>query len=313
MEKRVKLNFLELQPERLDKYIALCLPEHTRSRIQILIRNGFVCVNDEIIKKTGFSLEKGMTVSIIIPPVPPSTLIAEDIPLEVIFQNESVLVVNKPAGMVVHPSAGHGSGTLVHALLSYMPFLGDENGNQRPGIVHRLDKETSGLILIAKNEKSQLWLQEQFSSRKVEKTYLALIDGRPRTKNGRIEAPIYRSPFNRKKMAIAPMGKGRLAVTNYSTEKEFQNHTLLLAKPITGRTHQIRVHLASIGCPIVGDTVYGRKNPSLPIQRHFLHAYELKITLLSEKEPRSFNADLPVELSQLLKIIPEKSSSKDKK
>jgi 23S rRNA pseudouridine1911/1915/1917 synthase len=313
MEKKVELNFLELEPERLDKYIALCLPEHTRSRIQILIRNGFVNVNGEIIKKTGFSLEKGMAVCVTIPPIPPTQLIPEDIPLEVIFENESVLVVNKPAGMVVHPSAGHGSGTLVHALLSYMPYLGDENSNQRPGIVHRLDKETSGLILIAKNEKSQLWLQEQFSTRKVEKTYLALVDGRPRTKTGKIEAPIYRSPFNRKKMAIAPPGKGRLAVTNYSTEKEFQNHTLLLAKPFTGRTHQIRVHLASIGCPIVGDTVYGRKNPSLPIQRHFLHAYELKITLLSEKEPRFFKADLPLELSQLLKNIPEKSSSKDKK
>ena len=313
MEKKVELNFLELEPERLDKYIALCLPEHTRSRLQVLIRNGHVSVNGEIVKKTGFSLEKGMVVSVIIPPLPPSTLIPEDIPLEVIFENENVLVVNKPAGMVVHPSAGHGSGTLVHALLSYMPFLSDENSNQRPGIVHRLDKETSGLILVAKNEKSQLWLQEQFSTRKVEKIYLALVDGHPRTKTGKIEAPIYRSPFNRKKMAIAPINKGRLAVTNYSTEKEFQNHTLLLVKPFTGRTHQIRVHLASIGCPVVGDTVYGRKNPSLPIQRHFLHAYELKITLLLEKEPRSFKADLPFELSQLLNNIPEKSLSKEKK
>jgi 23S rRNA pseudouridine1911/1915/1917 synthase len=254
-----------------------------------------------------------MAVNITIPPVPASKLIPENIPLEIIFENESVLVVNKPAGMVVHPSAGHASSTLVHALLSYAPFLGKENGSQRPGIVHRLDKETSGLILIAKNEKSQLWLQEQFSSRKVEKTYLALVDGRPRTLTGRIEAPIYRDPFNRKKMAIAPSGKGRMAITNYSTEKEFINHTLLRAKPFTGRTHQIRVHLASIGCPIVGDTVYGRKNPSLPIQRHFLHAYELRITLFLEEEPRTFKADLPLELSIILNSLPVKPQPKDKK
>ena len=313
MDKKVELIFLELETERLDKYIVHCLPEFTRSRIQNLIRNGLVSINGVIVLKTGYSLEKGMTISVTIPPVPASKLIPEDIPLEIIFENESVLVVNKPAGMVVHPSAGHGSGTLVHALLSQAPFLGKENASQRPGIVHRLDKETSGLILIAKNEESQLWLQGQFSGRKVEKKYLALIDGRPRTFTGRIEAPIYRDPNNRKRMAIAPSGKGRMAVTNYSVEKEFLNHTLLMAKPFTGRTHQIRVHLASIGCPIVGDTIYGRKNPSLPIQRHFLHAHKLKITLLSENEPRCFKADLPVELSQLLNSLPLKPQSKDKK
>jgi 23S rRNA pseudouridine1911/1915/1917 synthase len=312
MDKKVELIYLDQETERLDKYIVHSLPDFTRSRIQNLIRNGLVCVNKEIIQKTGFSLEKGMIINMTIPPTPSSKLIPEEIPLEIIFENESVLVVNKPAGMVVHPSAGHGSGTLVHALLSQTPFLGDENGNQRPGIVHRLDKETSGLILIAKNEKSQLWLQGQFSSRKVEKKYLALVDGRPKTLTGRIEAPIYRDPNNRKRMAIAPLGKGRMAVTNYSIEKEFQNHTLLIVKPFTGRTHQIRVHLASIGCPIVGDKIYGRKNPSLPIQRHFLHAFELKITLISEDEPRSFKSDLPLELSQLLDSLPIKPQSKDK-
>ena len=313
MEKKVELNFLEIKSERLDKYIVHCLPEYTRSRIQNLIRNGLVSINGEIIQKTGYSLENGNVISITIPPQLSSKLIPENIPLEIIFENENVLVVNKPAGMVVHPSAGHGSGTLVHALLSYAPFLAKENSNQRPGIVHRLDKETSGLILVAKNEKSQLWLQEQFSNRKVEKKYLALVDGRPRTLTGRIEAPIYRDPNNRKRMAIAPSGKGRLAVTDYSIEKEFHNHTLLIAKPLTGRTHQIRVHLASIGCPIVADTLYGRKNPSLPIQRHFLHAYELKITLLLEDEPRCFRADLPVELSQILNSLPLKPQLKDKK
>jgi len=311
MEKRIELNFLGLKTERLDKYIVHCLSEYTRTRIQNLIRSGHVSVNGEVIQKTGYSLENGMVINVIIPPKPSSELIPENIPIETIFENESVLVVNKPAGMVVHPSAGHESSTLVHALLSRTPFLSNADGSQRPGIVHRLDKETSGLILVAKNEESQLWLQEQFSSRKVEKTYLALVDGRPRTLTGKIEAPIYRDPFNRKRMAIAPSNKGRMAITNYSIEKEFLNHTLLIVKPLTGRTHQIRVHLASIGCPIVGDTLYGRKNPSLPVQRHFLHAYELKITLLSEDKPRCFKADLPVELSQILNNLPLKPKSKD--
>jgi 23S rRNA pseudouridine1911/1915/1917 synthase len=313
MEKRVELNFLGLKTERLDKYIVRCLNEYTRSFIQNLIRSGHVLINGEIIQKTGYSLENGMVIDVIIPPKPSSKLIPENIPLEIIFENEGVLVVNKPAGMVVHPSAGHVSSTLVHALLSHTPFLSNGNSSQRPGIVHRLDKDTSGLILVAKNEKSQLWLQEQFSSHKVEKTYLALVDGRPRTLTGKIEAPIYRDPVNRKRMAIAPLNKGRMAVTNYSIEKEFLNHTLLIVKPLTGRTHQIRVHLASIGCPVVGDTVYGRKNPSLPIQRYFLHAYKLKTTLLAEDEPRCFMADLPFELSQLLNNLPLKSQSKDRK
>lgn len=306
MEKKVQIIFTGSQPERLDKYIARSLPQYTRSKIQGLIRDGYVRVDGGVIVKTGFSIEEGANVEIFIPPAQSPTLLPEKIPLQIEFENESVIVVNKPAGMVVHPSAGHSSSTLVHALLSHLPQLSDQSDKQRPGIVHRLDKDTSGLILVAKSETSQLWLQQQFSSRKVEKTYLALVDGHPKTQRGRIEAPIYRHPNDRKKMAIAPASKGREAITLFSVEKEFPNHTLLKVKPLTGRTHQIRVHLTSIGLPIVGDALYGRKNPSLPLRRQFLHAYELKITLQSEKDPRTFHADLPDELKNVLLSLPNK-------
>lgn len=282
------------------------LPQYTRSRIQELIRDGYVRVNNEVIFKTGFSVQNGASVEISVPLVQSPALIPEKIPLQIVFENESVIVVNKPAGMVVHPSAGHTSSTLVHALLAHLPQLTEQSEKQRPGIVHRLDKDTSGLILVAKSESSRLWLQQQFSSRKVEKTYLALVDGHPKTQRGRIEAPISRHPNDRKKMAIAPLTKGREAVTLFSIEKEFASHTLLKVKPLTGRTHQIRVHLSSIGLPIVGDTLYGRKNPSLPLKRQFLHAYEIKIILYSENILRSFHADLPEELEKVLANLTNK-------
>jgi 23S rRNA pseudouridine1911/1915/1917 synthase len=308
VDKQVHFLFSGSQPERLDKFIARSLPQHTRSKIQALIRAGNVRVDDEVILKTGYSVEEGAHVVVLIPPMQPSTLMPENIPLQIVFENDSVIVVNKPAGMVVHPSAGHSSSTLVHALLAHLPHLAEQGDDQRPGIVHRLDKDTSGLILVAKSEASQLWLQQQFSSRKVEKTYLALVDGHPRTQRGRIEAPIYRHPNDRKKMAIAPTLKGREAATLFSVEKEYTNHTLLKVKPLTGRTHQIRVHLTSIGLPIVGDTLYGRKNPSLPLNRQFLHAFEIKIILFSEKEPRIFHADLPKDLENVLNDLPNKGS-----
>jgi 23S rRNA pseudouridine1911/1915/1917 synthase len=303
-----KLIFVGPGTERLDKFIVRSMPGFTRSKIQAMIRANLVTVNNMTAGKTGFPLEAGMTIEIQIPPLPEQKLIAEKIPLDILYENGDVIVVNKPAGMVVHPSAGHFSSTLVHALLAHAPFL--ENGNSiRPGIVHRLDKDTSGLILVAKSEKSQLWLQEQFSRRKVEKTYIALVDGHPKTMSGRIEAPIYRNPNDRKKMAVAPSTKGREAITTFIVEKVFANHSLLRVKPFTGRTHQIRVHLASIGYPIVGDTLYGRKNPSIPIKRHFLHAAELKILLPSEKEPRTFQADLPIDLIEVLNKLPGKKGA----
>ena len=298
--------------ERLDKFLVSCLSDYSRARLQGLIRDGFVRVDGVPAEKGGMSLANGDLVEIRIPPPEPSLLVPENIPLQVIYEDNHLMVIDKPAGMVVHPAAGHATGTLVHAALAHVPELEGINGEQRPGIVHRLDKDTSGLILIAKDDKTQRWLQDQFRLRKVKKTYLALVDGHPPTPQGRVEAAIGRDPAHRKQMAITPAEKGREAVSEYFTRDRFAEFTLLEVHPLTGRTHQIRLHLAFIGCPIVGDLVYGRKKSSLPIGRHFLHAAQLCVTLPGEEKPRTFEAPLPPDLQAvLLKLQLEKRKNNE--
>ena len=288
------------KPERLDKFLVSRLPEFSRARLQGLIADGFVLVDGRAAKKSGQMLEAGDAVEVRIPPPVSVGLVGEDIPLDIIFENDDLLVVNKPAGMVVHPAVGHETGTLVNAVLGYEPDLEGIGGEERPGVVHRLDKETSGLIVLAKNERAHRWLQDQFRLRKVEKTYIALVDGKPPTPSGRVEAPIGRDPKDRKKMAVLPVNKGREAVSEYKTLEAFKDHTLLEFHPHTGRTHQIRLHCAFLGCPIVGDSVYGRKKSTLDINRHFLHAAKLKIILPGEQQPRTFEVPLPKELLNVL-------------
>ena len=285
---------------RLDKFLVLCFPELTRSRIQGMIRDGFVRVDDRLASKTGVTVEHGQVVQVRVLPSMPTELVAEDIPLDIIFENDDLMVVNKPAGMVVHPAAGHQDGTLVNAALGHAPEMDGLSGEGRPGIVHRLDKDTSGLILIAKNDSAHNWLVNQFSSRKVKKVYIALVDGRPPTVKGRIEAPIGRDIQNRQRMAIVPIEKGREATSEYFTLETFPNHTLVEVHPETGRTHQIRVHLAFIGCPVAADTVYGYHKPSIPLSRQFLHAARLTVTLPGEDEPRTFEAPLPLDLETVI-------------
>ncbi len=289
--------------QRLDVFLTACLPEFSRSRIQGLIKDGFVKVEAETVTKPGRDLEPGERVEIRIPPPVPSGLVAEDIPLDIVFENDDLVVVNKPAGMVVHPSPGHDSGTLVHAALGHIPELEGIGGEERPGIVHRLDKDTSGLIVVAKNEQAHRWLQEQFKTRQVEKIYLALVDGKPPTPAGRVEAPIGRNTTHRKLMGAVPLDKGREAVSEYRTLESFPAHTLLEIHPLTGRTHQIRVHLAFLGCPVAGDKVYGKHKPTVELDRHFLHAHRLRIALPGEKVPRLFEAGLPVELDSVIKYL----------
>ncbi len=299
-ERVLNFHFDKKTPERLDKFLVELLQEFSRSRIQGLIADGFVNVNGQAAKKAGQTLESGSNVTIRIPPPVPTDLIAEEIPLDIVFENDDLIVVNKPAGMVVHPAAGHASGTLVNAMLGYDPDIEGIGGEERPGVVHRLDKETSGLILLAKNERAHRWLQDQFRLRKVEKSYLALVDGKPPTPSGRVETYIGRDPSHRKRMAIVPESRGREAISEYKTAESFANHTLLEFHPLTGRTHQIRLHCAFLGCPIVGDEVYGRKKPTVDITRHFLHAYRLKIILPGEKELQVFETQLPEELLDVL-------------
>ena len=298
-----KFRYSGEKAERLDKFLVTCLPEFSRARLQGLIEAGLVLVSGLPARKSGQMLDVGFEVEVRIPPPVPSGLTGEDIPLDIIFENHDLIVINKPAGMVVHPAAGHASGTLVNAVLGYDPEMEGIGGEERPGLVHRLDKETSGLIVLAKNERAHNWLQDQFRLRKVEKTYLALVDGKPPTPTGRVEAPIGRDPSHRKKMAIVSAGKGREAVSEYKTLEVFKEHTLLEFHPQTGRTHQIRLHCLFLGCPIVGDSVYGKRNFTLDINRHFLHAFRLKILLPKEDQPRTFEADLPAELKKVMEEV----------
>lgn len=289
--------------QRVDKYLVGCMPDLSRSRLQGLIKDGFVKVNDRPVTKAGQMVANGDLVEVRLPPPEPTDLVPEDVPLAVVYEDPQLMVINKPAGMVVHPSLGHATGTLVQAALAHAPELEGIGGEQRPGIVHRLDKDTSGLILIAKDERTHRWLQDQFRLRKVKKVYIALVDGFPPTPSGRVEAAIGRDPSHRKQMAIVPIDKGRDAVSEYFTLETFPAHALLEVHPMTGRTHQIRLHLAFLKCPIVADTIYGHKHPSIPLARHFLHAARLSITLPGESTPRVFEAPLPPDLQAALEYL----------
>jgi 23S rRNA pseudouridine1911/1915/1917 synthase len=289
--------------QRLDHFLVDHLPEHSRAYLQSLIDRGNVKVDGKIAFKSGMKLDGYHIVELRIPPPEPSYLIPEEIPLDIIYEDDNVILVNKPAGMVVHPSAGHKQGTLVHAVLAHDPKIEGVGGVRRPGLIHRLDKDTSGLIVLAKNDLTQRTIQKQFKDRKVDKRYIALVDGAPPTPEGRVEAPIGRDPIHRQKMAIVSQDKGRMAVSEYKTIESFKEHSLLKVKILTGRTHQIRLHMAFIKCPVVGDTIYGHKQPTLPISRYFLHAQSLGFSLPGQKDIRVFTAPLPNELEEILEML----------
>ncbi len=289
--------------DRLDKIVAASLPELSRTQAQRLIEEGCVSVAGRAVTKPATRLDREATFEVRLPSPAPASHQPENIPLDIVFENSDLLVINKPAGMVVHPAAGHSSGTLVNAVLGHDPELEGVGDEQRPGIVHRLDKDTSGLILVAKNDAAHRELQRQFKDREIKKTYLALLDGQPPTPVGRIEAAIGRDPRDRKRMAIVPERQGRLAVTEYRVLETFAAHALVEADLLTGRTHQIRLHFAYLKCPVVGDTVYGRRTPSLPLGRQFLHAARLSLTLPGSGERLDLAAPLPAELAQILEQL----------
>ncbi len=289
--------------ERLDKVVAAEVPELSRTQAQRLIEDGFVTLDGEVATKPGQRLERPATIAVRIPPPGPAGNLPQAIPLDIIFENDDLLVVNKPAGMVVHPAAGHAQGTLVNAVLGHAPDLDGVGDAQRPGIVHRLDRDTSGLIVVAKNDAAHRELQRQFKDHEVEKVYLALVDGHLPTPTGRIEAAIGRDLRDRKRMAVVSERQGRPAVTEYHVLEKFPAHTLLEARLLTGRTHQLRLHFAYLKCPIVGDTVYGRRTPSLPIERQCLHAARLTLKLPGGGKARTFEAPLPDDLARILKLL----------
>ncbi len=305
MEKTIELRVRE-GGQRLDKYVAQVVPGLSRSRAQKLIEEGSVTVNGEVAKPS-YRVEVGDLVMVCIPPPEPMEVKPEAIPLDIVYEDEDIIVVNKPAGMVVHPAYGHRTGTLVNAVLAHCPDLAGAEGDLRPGIVHRLDKDTSGLIIVAKKDAARRHLQRQFKRREVKKVYVALLEGRLEPVRGVIDAPIGRDKKRRKRMAVVE--GGREARTEYRVVEYFgggtgrggRPYTLVEAEPKTGRTHQVRVHFASIGHPLAGDPVYGfRKQRLSGLQRQFLHAQALGFRLPGSDEYVELFADLPDDLRAVL-------------
>ena len=286
---------------RLDKHILETHPDFSRSRIEGLVKSGFVTVNGAVAEKAGMKVSEDDEIVVEIPPPVPAVPEPEDIPLEIVFEDEDMVVVNKQPGMVVHPAPGHFTGTLVNALLHHCPNLSGIGGVARPGIVHRLDQDTSGLIVVAKSQPAMDGLVQAFSSHKnIEKTDLAICHGRPRLDAGRIENLIGRHPVDRKRMAVVEKN-GKVAVTNWRVfDCSRQQSTAVECRIETGRTHQIRVHMASLGCPVIGDKVYGKsaldkKLDPVPA-RQMLHAWKLKLWHPVKKVEVAFEAPLPEDM-----------------
>jgi len=309
--------------KRLDVFLSQKDPALSRSQIKRLIERGEVQVGGRK-AKAALRLRENDAVTLTLPEPQKLELEAQAIPLEVLYEDRHLIVVDKPAGLVVHPGAGNYSGTLVNALLHRCPDLAGIGGVLRPGIVHRLDKDTSGLILVAKNDRAHRDLQSQFKGREVEKSYLALAYGIVSPPSGEIAAAVGRDDRQRKRMAVVP--GGRAALTRYETLGYYGKTTLLACRPLTGRTHQIRVHLAHIGHPIVGDAVYGgrrpgsrpekrgifdepgrspgsRDKPPVPCPRQFLHAHRIRFRLPGTGEQVEFTAPLPADLQAVLDAL----------
>jgi 23S rRNA pseudouridine1911/1915/1917 synthase len=282
--------------ERLDALVARAFPDLSRSAVQRLIERGGVAVDGRI-ARSSFRPTAGQSVEVTIPPPAETTLVARETPLSIVYEDADLLVLDKPAGLVVHPAPGHPDDTLANALRARYPDL-QIGGELRPGIVHRLDKDTSGLLVVAKNDSSMASLVDQMARRTVLKEYVALVHGAPAVSEGVIDAPIGRSPRDRKKMAV--VAGGREARTRFRVLERLGAYTLVEARLETGRTHQIRVHFASIGHPIVGDPVYGRAHESLGLARQFLHARRLAFDLPSTGERVTFESPLPADLEAAL-------------
>jgi 23S rRNA pseudouridine1911/1915/1917 synthase len=285
---------------RLDAFLTRHLPALSRSRIKTLIDAGGVRL-DGVRAKPASTVRRGQRVEIIVPPRPRGALQPETIPLDILYEDDHLMVVNKPAGLTVHPGAGRTRGTLANAIIARVPQLAGVGDPNRPGIVHRLDKDTSGALVVAKTPEIQTALQSQVADRAVSRRYLALVRGAVQQEEGTIAARIGRHPRRRTKMAVRP--DGREAVTRYRVRERFPGFTLIEARLVTGRTHQIRVHFAHLGHPVVGDTQYGGGRETLGLTRQALHAWRLEFTHPQTGKVLSFEAPLPVDLAQVLERL----------
>jgi 23S rRNA pseudouridine1911/1915/1917 synthase len=295
--------------DRLDRYLSQELSDLSRARIQQLIQQGCVQINDTVCTSKKINLKTGDRITLEIPAIQPLELIAEDIPLDILYEDDELIILNKPAGLVVHPAPGHPDGTLVNALLAHCPNLPGIGGVQRPGIVHRLDKDTTGAIVIAKTDRAYQHLQAQLQAKTARREYLGLIYGVPKTDTGSINLPIGRNPQDRKKMDIVSVEEGgRAAITHWQVKERFGNYTLMHFQLETGRTHQIRVHSAKIGHPIVGDPIYSSAHSvgvNLPGQA--LHAWKLQLQHPVSGDLVEVTAPLPRSLTTLLEVLRRRS------
>jgi len=296
---------LESVGERLDRALTEALPDLSRMQWQRLIREGLVMIDGERARPS-YRIQGGEVLTATVPAVVEPEIAAEVIPLDIRYEDSDLIVVNKPAGMVVHPSLGHAGGTLVNALLAHCPDLEGVGGERRPGIVHRLDKDTSGLIVAAKHDHALWYLQNQFKQRSVSKVYLALVSGQLQPPEALIDAPIGRDPRHRQKMAVVTDDRGdaRPAQTSFRALTYYQGYTYVECRPRTGRKHQIRVHLAYVGYPVAGDRLYGRRKDPLGLSRHFLHAAELTFRRPSDDAELHVTAELPPDLQAALDALP---------
>jgi len=285
---------------RLDVYLSQQLRALSRSRLKALIEAGHITIDGHP-SKPAEKVHRGQRVQVEVPPAVPTHIRAEPFPLDVIFEDPDLLVINKPAGLVVHPGAGRAGGTLVNAIVARIPTLQGIGGVLRPGIVHRLDKDTSGLLVVAKTSPALAGLQEQIASRVASRRYLALVSGVIPQSEGTIRAPIGRHPRRRTQMAV--VARGREAITRYRVRERFPRHTLVEATLETGRTHQIRVHFAHVGHPVVGDATYAAGRDDFGLGRQALHAYRLQFRHPRTGEALAFEAPLPADFAQVLAYV----------
>lgn len=315
MTPQLSIKFLQVQDSRkstdstpsyrLDSYIAQETPDLSRSRIQKLIEQGNVQVNDHVCISKKAKVQLGDRISLTIPDPKPLELQPEVIPLDILYEDDVLIIINKPAGLVVHPAPGHQSGTLVNALLAHCPKLTGIGGVQRPGIVHRLDKDTTGAIAIAKTDQAHGHLQAQLQAKTAQRKYLGVVYGAPSAESGTINQPIGRHPVDRKKMAVVPVEKGgRPALTHWQVRERLGNYTLIHFQLETGRTHQIRVHSSYIGHPIVGDPVYSSaRSVGVNLPGQALHAWRLQLQHPVFGEWIEFVAPPPLALIKLLDVL----------
>ena len=297
----------EEKGQRLDVFVVERFPELSRSHVQKLIEQGNVLV-DGSVRKANYKLRGGEVVQVTVPQAEPISVEPEDIPLDILYEDKDIIVVNKARGMVVHPASGVYSGTLVNALLYHCRDLSGINGEIRPGIVHRLDKDTSGVMVCAKNDTAHLDLAEQIRTKTAHRTYWAIVHGNIKEEAGIIKGDIGRHPTDRKKMAIV-RENGKPAVTHFKVLERFGEYTLVECKLETGRTHQIRVHMTSIGHPLVNDPKYGPKKSSpFAINGQALHSLQLTLTHPVTKEEMTFTAPIPTDMEKILTGLRNKRS-----